>query len=196
MADPLPTIALGKGLAAPSTVDNALSQLTGKGIAVADETGVRMRKGSSGEPIMLPSLQHMGFDTSFPSVIVQNAEGVLYRLDPNEGADKYVLHSRNGSFRLEPLLGAACFPEDEICECPPDQVAGWREVEQEDGSTKWCLVRFTPSADSDVWEDSQTVDIQGAGTLADPYNANVKISTDPGNLIELRADGLFVGASS
>ena len=119
-----------------------------------------------------------------------NASGVWYALQPNALADKYALISRSGRFQLEPLLGVPCFDPDDICDCAPDEVAGWKEI---DG--KLCLVRFTSSGDSDVWNDSATIDIQGAGTTGSPFSAHVKISADPGNIIEARADGLYAALS-
>lgn len=192
--DPLPEVALGRALGTtiPEPDEDAFcpAELTGEGIPVTDETGVANRTGASGNPIRTPLLQAMAYDTIFPKVMVQNASGVWFVLSPNTTSEKFALISQNSGFQLQRLDGIPCFDPDGICECDPEQIAGWKEI---DG--RLCLVRFNASGDSDIWEDTNTVNIQGAGTAGSPFSASVKISADPGNILEARADGLYAALS-
>lgn len=52
--------------------------------------------------------------------------------------------------------------------------------------------KFAGGAGSIFFDDSQTVDILGTGTSADPYSANVIISAQPDNAITIEPDGLYV----
>lgn len=192
MADDLPDIATGKALVVPDPADDALSELSGLGIPVRDNTGVRMRTGANGDEIILPDLKHLGSDQTFPYVIVRNEEGVFMALEPNETGDRFVLVSENGSFKLVLMTGNPCFAEGDICECQPDFSAGFQEIELPNGDKKYCLVRFTSGEGVDEWQDTNTVDIAGAGIIGNPYKANVKRSALAGNALQLLPDGLYV----
>lgn len=53
------------------------------------------------------------------------------------------------------------------------------------------FVTFPPPSGI-VFEDSATVDIEGAGTSGDPLTINVNVSASDGNILQTKGDGLYV----
>lgn len=181
--------ATGLALAIYDMVTNCLKALTGDGIPVSDGTSVANKDGSALRPINLPSLQVIAPGSSFPFVLIQQMAGKIMRLRGATGATPKVLISSNGSFALGDVPRVICYPASEICDCPGDYFATWTI-----SGSNLCIGRVAKSdlAGVDIWDDSNTVDIQGAGTAGDHYSANVKVSADDGNILQIRDDGLYV----
>lgn len=194
MADELDTTDLGKGLVVEDKdTPGLLKRLAGVGLAIATAMGVEMRKGSTGEPINLPSLQvktSSGAGVFKPTYLaVMDVAKTLIALQAQAGATKLYLVNQNNEFKFVELDPQQCFDPDNVCECPPDFIAGFKE----DDDGKLCLVRFTSSGESDSWIDTSSVNISGNGSSESPFNAVVKISSHPGNQLQLLSDGLYVG---
>lgn len=190
----LDTTNLGKGVVVEDKdTPGLLKRLAGLGLAVTTAMGIQNRKGSAGEPINLPSLQTKPCDgeSAFnPKYInVMDVAKSLIALQASAGATKLYLHTQNGVFKFSELDPQQCFNPDDLCECPPDFIAGFKE--NEDGNL--CLVRFSSSGESDSWQDTPTVNISGAGSAGSPFTAAVRVSSQAGNQLQVLGDGLYVG---
>lgn len=192
MADPLPEIPVGIAPVTTNPADNTLAELSGKGLLFVDSTGAtKMADGSTLNPIVLAALSQLSAGVGMPLLLIQNGAGRILAIPAkNDGKQRY-LGSLNGQWQESIPPNPSCWDYDEICECPPDEVAGW----QLNGSGQWCLVRI-PLSDftgSVHFTNTNTTLITGIGTSGSPYGVNVKISAQSGNRLQILADGLYVG---
>ncbi len=188
MADELDEIPIGNALMAETPVTFDPAKLSGEGIPVAAAGSVQMRDGSSAKPIQLPDINTSVVATAFAGLLIATAGKVIQELLASPDPTKLILTSRNGRMKFEELTPGHCYDPDDICgDCPPDWIAGWQETE-----AGLCLVKFVAGGTADSWQDTQSIDITGSGSSGSPYAANIKISADAGNVLELRSDGLYV----
>jgi hypothetical protein len=191
----------GKALLVQNPTTDCPSALEGDGVPVSYGGEVKNRDGSKSRPIKLPLLQKAD-GTSFPYLRIMNKAGEEMIIPAPTGPTTRVMFGRNGSWVVGDLPSQACYDPSDVCtDCGADWIAGFREVtDEETGEVSICVVRISPgelpAIASAFWDSTQTVEITGDGTETIPHAANVRISSDDGNLIEVREDGLFVGCCS
>lgn len=170
-----------------------------KALVVYDGEGFLVYDGSSLAPISLPELQQI-LSGSVSEIVVRLGSGDLASLDAKSGPDKWVIVSNNDGFQLEKQLGVPCFAEDDITDCATPFLAGLCSVNvgtDEEPEIQYCLTKVDASdfdvlVPPNIWQDSNCIEITGAGTSPDPFKASPKISADAGNILECRSDGLYV----
>ena len=175
------------------------ARLLGSGIGLSINGELKMADGSKLNPIKLPLMQQSA--GTMPYVMTMSRGGELMATKATSGAEVNVMFSRNGGWQVGPIPTSPCFDPADVCGelCPADYVAGFRVIRNaEEEITSICLVKIDPAKlpeiAGDFWMNSNSVEIGGNGQSLSKYFATVKISADPGNRLEIRSDGLYVGS--
>lgn len=176
-----------------------VKRLEGEGLAVQTFEGVSIHDGSVKSPISLPMLQAL-MGASWPHIVALNKSGDMMSIPPPTGATPMIIVGRNGSWQISEIPVSSCFPIDNVCtDCDPEWIAGLKNTidPETDEVSGVCLTRIAPGQiaglTGEYWINTATVLLEGAGTQASPRGAHVEISPDPGNILEARSNGLFVG---
>lgn len=166
--------------------------LNGDGIPVVEDGEVRMRTGAVGSEIRLPGLKQVAGTTSFSKLWVQASDGTLEAINPPSGADYKVLVGRNGLFQLSSFVPQDTYPKSDICDCSPDFIAAWQQVDS--GHVKLIRIPVTSVGGGSTvsMTNSASNDVFGAGTPSSPYYFRVNLSQSAGNLLQIFGDGLYV----
>lgn len=183
----------GVALVATSLDDAAVHPLTGEGIPFVADGAVKMRDGSEGKEIFLDPVA-LEVTSSFPNLLLINAEGKIMKLPAASEGDAFTVVARNGSWAVARVAPTKCFDANDVCgDCDPDYVAGFVQV-TEGGETRLCMVKmnFTDFLKDPInFSNSSTIQVSGDGSPSTPFTFSVKISTTPGNLLQVDSTGLL-----
>lgn len=194
---PLELTLTGNEVAVADQLTQCIKRLQNRENAVLWTDGERVTwvtgEGDASLRLILDKLKELG--TGAPVIVVQNGAGVVGKWTAPSGTAPHIIIGKNGAWNLEKFRNLPCFTD--ICECEPDWLAGFQRSVEEDGEERWCLVRMTPEQlgieiPVIYFASTQTVQHTGTGTAGDPHKFHVKVSADDGNIVEARADGIYV----
>lgn len=194
--DPKAQVKLVSALIGQDPLTSCEKVLGGFGIPLADAFGTSIRDGSVKDPIKLPFMQQLE-GISVPFIMIMNAGGTQMIFPAYTGPTKKVLFSHNGSWVIGNMPSQVCYDDNDVCaDCDSTYIAGFTEQTLEDGTKRLCLTKINPANLSDIapgqWDDSNSVQILGDGSVANKFSPHVKLSTDEGNILEIRENGLYV----
>ena len=185
------TIPSGRALVAINDATGRHHPIDGSGIPVKGNGKVEMRDGSKKQPIKLDAIERVKPGTPVPFLMAVLADGQLVALEPEPGPALKPLMGKGGQFAESDPFGASCFPEAEICgDCIPAYETVWTEKTKADGSKILCLARRAIS-NGPHFDDTNSVEVTGDGSVESPFRFNVKLSGSSGNTLSILEDGVM-----
>lgn len=178
----------------PSTKCDRLLENKQNALVWSDGSDIYQRTGDEGDEIILTELKKI--EGSWQNMINMNGAGELGRLEAPAGCKPQFIRGQDGEWTIQDVLTDKCFPQKDICECLPLQVAGWVAQNDCNGDATYCLVRFDVeqigiTIPTTTLVSTDCIQVTGVGSPGDPWKMDPKISPDAGNVLECRVNGLY-----